>query len=178
MNFEQAIYPLTEFLFDNNFLVAYREQHFIRYFKNSTTITVAYASLEYLFYTHVGQNSKSLIELTPAAIKTVFNDDSFQFQSTLTIDNLISFFKGKGKSIVSGHKDVFQRLIDFSDQQSKEFTKELIQLQNIQGADKAWRHKDYLSFIRCIDRTDKELVPESYLKKYKIAVDKSRKQIE
>ena len=47
-----------------------------------------------MFYSHVGQNSKSLIELTPTAVKAVFNDDSFQFQSTLTIDNLISFLKG------------------------------------------------------------------------------------
>ena len=178
MNFEQSIYPLTEFLIDNNFSVSYKEQHFIRYSTNSTVITVAYANLEYLFYTHVGQDSKSLLELTPTAIKTVFKDDSFQLQSTLTIDNLISFFNSTGKSIISGDKDTFKKLSEFSDRQSREFTKEIIQQQNIQGADKAWTQKDYLSFIKCIDRTDKESLPKSYLKKYKIAVDKSRRQTE
>ena len=113
--------------------------------------------------------------MTPIAVKTVFKDDSFLFQLTLTIDNLISFFKGTGKSIVSGEKDTFEYLSEFSQRQSRDFTKNIIQLQNIQGVDNTWTQKDYLGFIKCIDRTDKELLPESYLRKYKIAVDKSNK---
>jgi hypothetical protein len=92
MNFKEAIYPLTEFLTGNNFSVTNKSLHFIEYGSNSAPITVAYANPEYLFYTHVGQNSKSLIGLTPIVVKEVFKDDSFQFQPTLTIDNLISFF--------------------------------------------------------------------------------------
>ena len=178
MNFEQSIYPLTEFLTDNHFSVTYREQHFIRYSTNSAIITVAYLSTEYLYYTHVGQNSNSLVELTPIAVTEVFKDDSFQFQSTLTIDNLISFLKGFGKSIVLGDNQIFKELTEFSKRQSREFTKQIIQLQNIQGADKAWIQKDYVDFIECIDRTEKDLLPESYLKKYKIAVDKLQRQKE
>lgn len=178
MNFEQTIYPLTEFLTDNNFLVVYKEQHFIKYSTNSTVITVAYANLEYLFFTHVGQNSKSLIELTPIAIKEVFEDNSFQFQSTLTIENLISFLKTSGKLIVSGDKKVFKELTEFSEHQSREYSRQIIQSQNIQGADKAWAQRDYVNFIKYIDRTEKELLPESYLKKYKIAVDKLQRHTE
>ncbi len=178
MNFEQSIYPLTEFLTDNNFSVAYKEQHFIRYSTNSTIITVAYANLEYLFYTHVGQDSKSLVELTPIAVREVFKDDSFQFQSTLTIENLILFLKTSGKLIISGDKKIFKELIEFSERQSKEYTRQINHSQNIQGADKAWKQKDYLNFIKCIDRTEKDLLPESYLKKYKIAVDKSQRWTE
>jgi hypothetical protein len=172
MNFEESIYPLTEFLADNKFSVTNKSLHFIEYSSNSATITVAYSNLEYLFYTHVGQNSKSLIELTPIAVKEVFKDDSFQFQSTLTIDNLISFLKTAGKSIVLGDKKVFSELNEFSERQSVEYTKQIIHSQHIQCADKAWTQKDYMNFIKCIDRTEKDLLPESYLKKYKIAVDK------
>ena len=135
MNFEQSIYPLTEFLTDNNFSVTYKEQHFIKYSTNSVIITVAYASLEYLFYTHIGQDSKSLVELTPIAIKEVFKDDSFQFQSTLTIDNLVSVLKGIGKSIVLGDKKTFKELTEFSERQSREFTKQIIQEQNMYSTD-------------------------------------------
>jgi len=176
MNFEQSIYPLTEFLTDNGFSVTYKEQYFIRYSKYLTILTVAYANLEYLFYTHVGQDSNSLVELTPIAVKEVFKDDTFQLQSTLTIENLISFLKTSGKLVVSGDKETFKKLNEFSESQSREYTKRIIHLQNIQGADKAWIKKDYINFIKCIDRAEKDLLPESYLKKYKIAVDKSQQQ--
>lgn len=178
MNFEQSINPLTEFLTDNNFSVTKKEQHFIEYSTVSAIITVAYADLEYLFYTHVGQDSKSLVELTPVAIKAVFGDNSFHLQSTLTIDNLISFFKTNGKPIILGQREIFKALNDFSEGQSREYTRQIIHLQNVQGADKAWTQKDYTSFIECIDRTEKNLLPESYLKKYKIATDKLKRQTE
>lgn len=178
MNFEQSIYPLTEFLANNNFSITKKEQHFIEYSTNSAIIIAAYANLEYLFYNHVGQNSKSLVELTPIAVKEIFKDDSFQLQSTLTIENLIFFLKTVGKSILLGDKKIFKELNDFSERQSRECTKQIIQLQNIQGADKAWTQKDYINFIKCIDRTEKDLLPESYLKKYKIAIDKLQWQTE
>ena len=172
MNFEDSIYPLTEFLTTNDFLVTKREQHFIQYSTNSAIITVAYASLEFVFYTHIGQDSKSLIELTPIAVKEVFGDDRFQFQSTLTVDNLISFLKTAGRSVMLGDKKTFEKLNEFAEHRSREYTRKITHKQNIQDADKAWTVKDYTNFIKYIDRTEKDLLPKSYLKKYKIALDK------
>lgn len=176
MNFEESIFPLTEFLTDNNFSVTYKSLHYVEYSSNFATITIAYNNLEHLFYTHIEPDSKSLIELTPIAVKEVFKDDSFQFQSTLTIDNLISFLKSGGKSILSGDQNTFRELNEFSERKSREFTRQITQLQNIQGADKAWIQKDYSNFINYIDRTEKDLLPHSYLKKYKIAVEKLQKE--
>lgn len=175
MNFDQSTYSLTEFLTDNNFSVTKKQQHFIEYSSKSAIITIAYANLEHLFYIHVGQDLKSLVELTPIVVKEFFKDDGFQLQSTLTIENLISFLKTSGKPLVSGDKEIFNRLSEFSERQSNEYTKRIIHLQNIQGADKAWTQKDYVNFIKCIERAEKNLLPESYLKKYKIAVDKSQR---
>lgn len=172
MNFEQSIYPLTEFLIDNNFSVAYKEQHFIRYTTKSAIITVAYANLEYLIYTHVGKDLETLVELTPNVVKEVFKDDSFQYQSTLTTKNLISFLKSTGKLIVSGDKKIFKELTEFSERQSRDYTRQIIHSQNMKDADNAWTRKDYMNFIKCIDRVEKELLTGSYLKKYKMAVDK------
>jgi len=178
MNFEQSIYPLSELLINNDFSITKKEQHFIMYSTNSAVITVAYVAIEYVFYTHVGQNAKALVELTPTAVKEVFKDDRFQLQSTLTIDNLISFLTGFGKPIIAGDNKIFKKLNEFTERKSKEFTKQILQLQNIQGADKAWILKDYVDYINCIDRTEKDLLPDSYLKKYKIAVDKLKRETE
>ncbi|UAY53041.1 hypothetical protein [Ferruginibacter albus] len=175
MNFEQSIFPLTEFLIDNKFSITKKEQYFIKYSTNSVVITIAYVNLEHLFYIHVGQNSKSLIELTPISIKEVFEDDNFRLQSSLTIDNLISFLKGIGKCLLLGDKKIFKALNEFSESQVTKYTKQIIQSQNIKAADKAWGQKDYVAFIKCIDRTEKELLAESYLKKYRIAVNKLQK---
>ncbi|MEI6946713.1 hypothetical protein V9K67_05880 [Paraflavisolibacter sp. H34] len=172
MHFEDLIYPLTLFLVDHNFSVTREVLHFIEYSSDSANVTVAYASLECVFYVHIGQSSTSLIELTPIVVKEVFEDDSFQFQSTLSIDNLICFLKTAGRSVLFGDPKIFKELNEFSTRQSGEFTRKIFQLQNVQDADKAWKQKDYLTFIKCIDRTDKDLLPGSYLKKYKIAIDK------
>ena len=111
--------------------------------------------------------------MAPTAVKAVFNDDSFQLQSTLTIENLIYLFRNKGKSIILGDKETFKKFVDFSDEQSREITNKIIHLQNIQWADEAWTQKDYSNFIKFIDKANRELLPTSYLKKYKIALDKS-----
>ena len=178
MNFEESIHPLTEFLTNNNFSVTYKSPHFIKYSSNLVTITIAYANLEYLFYTHVGQNSASLMELTSIEIKEVFNDGSFQYQPTLSIDNLILFLKTSGESILSGDPNTFKKLNEFIERQSKEFIKQITHEQNVQGADRAWRQKDYMEFIKCIDSAERDLLAESYLKKYKIAVNKLKRQAE
>jgi hypothetical protein len=178
MNFVHSIHPLTDFLTENNFAITKEEHHFIEYSKNSTVITIAYDNLEHAFYVHVGQSSKSLIELTPIVIKEIFGQDDLQFQATLTVDNLISFLKNTGREIILGNEKIFDKLEEFSSQRSKEFTKQVTQLQNTLCADNAWKQKDYSAFVKHIDRTEKGLLPESYLKKYKIALDKLKRKNE
>ena len=175
MNFEQSIYPLTEFLSENGFSVTYREQHFISYSSKSTIITVAYAHLEYLYYTQEGLKEGTLVELIPKVVNDVFQDDRFLRQSTLTIENLISFFKSSGKSIITGDENIFMNLADYTKRQSAEFTRQINHLFNIEQAGKAWKLKDYVSFIKYIDLAEKDMLPESYFKKYKIAVDKTKR---
>lgn len=176
MNFEQSIYPLTEFLAGNNFSVTQQGQHFIEYCSKSAIITITYSNLEHLFYPHIGQDPESLVELTPTLMKEFFKDDRFQLQSTLTIENLISIFKTSGKLIVLGDKQTFNKLSEFSERLSREYARQILHLQNIQMADKAWNQKDFSIFINCIDKTEKDLLPMSYSKKYKIAMDKLRRQ--
>ncbi len=93
-------------------------------------------------------------------------------QSTLTIDNLISFLTTSGNSILLGDKKILQKLVDFSEHQSRVYARTATHLQHLQDADRAWSEKNYINFIKCIDEMKKELLPQSYLKKYKIATDK------
>lgn len=62
MNFNQLTYPLTEFLTENGFSVTMKEQHIVAYSSSSAVITIAYAHLEWTFYTHVGRDADTLVE--------------------------------------------------------------------------------------------------------------------
>lgn len=175
MNFNETILTLTQYLQKNHFSIANSSHHFIKYSSDSVTITVAYNDLEHLFYTHVGDKNSQLIELTPAAVKAVFNEPSFEFQSTLTIENIISFLQDKGQPILFGDIVKLKELKEFSDNRSREFTEHIVHLQHLKSADFAWKRKDYQHFIESIQKTNQNILPESYHKKYKIALDRIRK---
>ena len=172
MSFERNIQPLTEFLNTKGFSICHESIHYIEYCTDSVIITLAYNNLEYLYYIHVGKNKNALIELTPKSLEYVFDENRFQFQSTLTIDNFILFLSGKGEKILTGDETKLIELATFSNDQPKLFTQYITNLQSLNWADRAWAKKDYFTFLKCIDQTDKAELAESYLKKYKIATDK------
>lgn len=174
MNFEHSIYTLTEFLSEYQFTVSKKEQHFVEFISDSVIITIAYANLERSYYIHIGENKGLLVELTPDFIQEILQGDQFQYHANWTIENLIIFLKTSGRGILSGDKEIFKKLNDFTERKSKEYTDKIFLLQNIQWADNAWLKKDYEAFIKWIDRTDKNLLPKSYLKKYRTAIDKCR----
>jgi len=134
MNFQETIDPLTKFLDENDFSVIEQSHNFIKYASNFAIITIAFSDREYLYYIHVGQSPESLIQLTEVAVKEVFKYDIYIIKSTKTVDNWISFFKKAGKGILLGDKKIFEKINEFSEQQSKEYKRQLTHLQNIQEA--------------------------------------------
>ena len=175
MNFEEAIKPLTELLSSNGFSIQLNRNNLIEYSSKSTTIRIGYSHLEYCFNIWIGQSSGTLTELRPQVVEEFFKDDTFKFQTTLTVENLISFLKGSGKNILSGDTKILRALDEYSLQASRNYTQQIIKQQNIDQADKAWTQKDYANFVKYIDQIQTDLLPPSYLKKYKIAVDNLNK---
>ncbi len=172
MNFEEHIKPLTELLLSNGFSIQSNQNNLIVYSLKSTTLRIAYSHLEYCLNIWVGQSSDTLTELRPQVVEEFFKDDTFKFQTTLTVENLISFLKGFGKNLLSGDTKILRELDEYSLQASRNYTQQIIKQQNIDQADKAWTQKDYVNFVKYIDQIQTDLLPPSYLKKYKIAVDK------
>ena len=175
MNFEETIKPLTELLLSNSFSIQINQQNLIEYSSKSTTLRIAYSHLEYCFNIWVGQSRDTLTELRPKVLEEFFNDDTFKFQTTLTVENLISFLKGSGKNLLSGDTKILRKLDEYSLQASRNYTQQIIKRQNIDQADKAWTQKDYANFVKYIDQIQTDLLPPSYLKKYKIAMDNLNK---
>jgi hypothetical protein len=175
MNFEETIKPLTELLSSNGFSIRLDRQGLIEYSSNNATLRIGYSRLEYCVNIWAGQSSDTLTELTPKVVKEFFSDDAFKFQTSLTVENLISFLKSSGKALLLGDTKILRELDEYSLQASRNYTQQIIKQQNINQADNAWIHKDYVNFIKYIDQIQTDLLPPSYLKKYKIALDKLNK---
>jgi hypothetical protein len=75
-----------------------------------------------------------------------------------------------------GNADKLKKLQDFSDKRSKEFTETIMHQQHLKGADFAWERKDYHLFIECIQKANQNILPASYMKKYKFALDRIDKR--
>src|SRR4051812_34936771 len=126
MNFEEAIKPLTDLFLSYSFSIEINRHNLIEYSSKSTRIRIGYSHIEYSIYIGVGLSTGTLTELTPKVVKEFFKDDTFKFQSTLTIENLISFLKGSGNYLLSGDTKVLKELEEYSLQASSNYTMQII----------------------------------------------------
>lgn len=175
MNFDELTKPVTDFLIQNGFSVYHKEQHFIRYTSANCAISIAYNSLEHIYYYHIGANSDTLIELTPKLVNEVFLDDRYVLQQSLTIDNFLNFLKGN-RTVILGDKATFMRLRKFADNQDKEYHMRVMMTIFLKEADNAWKKKDYNTFVSVFEKIDNGFISDAFRKKYQIALLKSGSQ--
>jgi hypothetical protein len=170
MNFEETISPVTKYLLDNNFKISESWAHYIRYSSGSVIIIVGYSDRERLFSYFAGYDHELPVEIGPRIINTVFGDDRFGLQQSLTIPDFISFIKNKGSAIVKGDRQKLKEMKDLMARESEESAVEAILHQNLREAEKAWDQKDYRHFIKCVNRVNKDDLPLSYVRKRLIAL--------
>jgi hypothetical protein len=109
-------------------------------------------------------------------MREVFEEDFTMFQKQSIDEYIINFLKGRGNALLKGNPDVLERLDAYTNRKAKEFTKKIVNLQNLKMADAAWANKDYAGFIKYINLIDHSSLQESYIKKYKIAKSKVRQE--
>jgi hypothetical protein len=168
VNFENSIKPLKELLVANGFSVKTETHNLIEFSSLNSNIRIGYSPFEYSFTIWIGRNENSLIEISGKVVTECFNDSTFKFQSTLTIENLITFLSTSGKTLLEGDIKTFEKLEAYSFQQARIYNSRA----DIESADKAWEQKDYANFIKYIDKVQMDLLPSSYAKKYQVAMRK------
>jgi hypothetical protein len=171
-NFKETVFPLNQFLINSGFLIREIFDYCIEFYSHSVTIRLVFDWRIQLFEVYVGQTQDSLAELTPEAINKIFDEPRFLLQSTLTINDLISFFSNKGNVILKGDANKLRELKVFSKTTAVAYNENLILKQNLKQLDNAWNQMDYHSFIKAFKETNQNLLPNSYFKKYEIAKGK------
>ena len=176
MSFENDIYDLEQLLLANDFQLQAHMQNFARYSRDNVVFTISRVPSESQFYFSLGLVDSELNELTPKIVCDFFNDCRFKNQTTLTINNLVSFLSERGENIINANEEVIKNFKAYSLQLHQMLSAELMKNLRLEIAERAWKEKDYDRYIESIDEIDKEYLTEMHLKKYRIAIDKVQRR--
>jgi hypothetical protein len=154
------------------FEIAEEYKNILRFQSSVIELNIVYNDNEKSCYISIGKKGKSLYELRNNAVRELLNSSLSveQITSEIFVKNLITLFETKeGTALLKGNIEDF---IKFKTLEDNNYTFELVQRQILETASKAWERNDYKAFIKSMDETDIEKVPQSYQLKYKIAKQK------
>lgn len=146
---------------------------FLKIASQGLLMGIAHNPLEKSYTLWFCKNDGSIdsVEINDKLLKEFFHSDLKLNDIPLEpfLDNLVLFFENEARGMLSGKLTEIDGLMDFSLKQAGEYTQELLNRQNLNGADQAWKNKDYKTFIQFIDKIKGDTLPPSYLLKYKMA---------
>lgn len=177
MKFDDVIKSISPIFLEHGFSISDHSRNYIRYESDVVAFTFAFDSIENAFYVAAGYKDRILIELLDNQLmQEVFGAVNYSGQKQLIDEYLVHFLKGRGHELLRDNSAVLDKLEAYSTRRAKEYTESILKQQTLKAADNAWINKDYPSFIKLLDTIDKNTLPESYLKKYRIAVSKNQQK--
>jgi len=175
MRYDDIIIAISPIFFKHGFVIAESSINYTKFESSSVTFTFAFDQRENSFFTYLGRKNGYQSPLSDNVTRDVFQEDISSYKERSVEENLIHFFTGKGLPILKGDENILNNLELYSKKRNKEYHEQLMHQQKISLADNAWKNRDYIDFIKHIDSIDKNLLPGSYLKKYQIALSKTKK---
>ena len=182
MNFNEIIknkiYPVLKEL-DFSIKEEYNNVKFGSYIEFNSkylVVVINYDNKEKLSSIFIGNNN-STYELTDDIIHDVFGEDiSINNQSDVNIfiERLCALLqKDKVRKMLKGN---INDLAEASLQKAHTYSTKLLLEQYVKKLSKAWDRKDYVLFVKIMDKLDITALPKSYQLKYKISKNKILEQ--
>jgi len=172
MDFNQLVIEKIMPLFiGNDFSVTEHFNNYFRFKSNAAEATISFNELDNTSLFAIGNPGAILYPLNDALIKQVFdlNIKIEQVTKEKFVDNVTWFLMNSGSSLLKGDEGKLLQVKIFTEEESKDYTFQILQQQNLLMADKAWENGNYREYVRIIDQANKNKLPSSYLLKYKIA---------
>jgi hypothetical protein len=153
-------------------------ENFIKFQSEMLTIAISYDFREDARMLSIGRTEERMFFLDGNLIQKFFIP---QLEQVLIvpevtqedfIQNLITFFEGRGKSLISGDAEILWEVERYVKQSAEDYTKNIMHTQNLKEADKAWELKDYAGFINVLGKMNLVELPKSWQLKYKMAQEK------
>jgi hypothetical protein len=175
MDFNKIVIERFEQIFHkNNLRVIELFHNFVKLESDSIVITVNHDERENSNSFYIGIKGSPLYPIDENVLQGVFNSTIKINHVTpdVFVNNLVLFLEGVGNLLIVGDKDTLLAVEKYIQNESKEYTVELVNKQNLDAANKAWEEGDFKDFIRYLDKTDRQKLPSSYELKYKMAQQK------
>jgi len=172
MNYTETIKTINPILENNEFRIVESRKNYTKYQSEIITIIIAFNEHENGYTIFAGRNGGDLVELSKKVYKEFFDFDFYAVENLSFSQRFIRFLNGKGNAILKGDLKKLAEFETYHQEESKKYTENLINLQNLKIADKAWVDKKYSDFIKYINLINSNYLPESYGLKIKIALRK------
>ncbi len=114
------------------------------------------------------------IEIDNQVMSDVFNSNIkiSNLPIEVFLNNVYLFFKERGHELLSAKESFISKLTNYSERRSSEYTENLIDKQNIEAAERAWKTQDYRKVISYLEKVNEIALTNSLKQKYKIAKNK------
>lgn len=172
MEFNQLISIKLHSLFtEHGMEITEQSKNIVRYESAVLHISLVHNPRENSNNLWVGRRHFNVVEINNQVMQEYFNSDlklSNLPQETF-VNNVFLFFVGEGERLLEGNERALVGLEQFNEQRSLEYTVNLVEKQNLEAANKAWKDGNYSDVIKYLEKINKDDLPESFKQKYKIA---------
>ena len=175
MEFNQLISAKLHSLFTEHGLeITEQSKNIVRYQSAVLHISLVHNPRENSNILWVGRKNFNDVEIDNQVMREHFNSDLKlgNLSQETFINNVFLFFMGDGERLLEGDELALISLDKFNEQRSSEYTANLVEKQNLDAANKAWKEGNYLDVIKYLEKINKDDLPESLKQKYKIAQQK------
>lgn len=175
MEFNQLISEKLHSLFiDHGLEMTEQSKNIVKYESQELVIRLSRNPRENSNTLWVGRKHFNEVEIDNQVMREHFNSDlklSNLPQETF-INNVFLFFMGDGEKLLEGNERALVSLEKFNEQRSSDYTVNLVEQQNLEAANKAWKDGNYSDVIKYLEKVNKANLPASFKQKYKIAQQK------
>ena len=172
MEFNQLISEKLHSLFTEHGLeMIEQSKNIVMYESEKLVIFLSHNPMENSNALWIGRKTFNEVQIDNQVMQEHFNIDlklSNLPQETF-VNNVFLLFMGNGKELLEGNKRALISLEKFNEQRSSEYVVNLLEKQNLEAANKAWKDGNYINVIKYLEKVNKANLPASYKQKYKIA---------
>jgi len=175
MGFNQLISEKLHFLFINHGLeITEQSKNIVKYESKELVIGLSHNPRENSNTLWVGRKHFNEVEIDNQVMREHFNSDLklSNLQQETFVNNVFLFFTGDGEKLLVGNERALVSLENFNEQRSSDYTTNLVEQQNLEAANKAWKDGNYSDVIKYLEKVNKANLPASFKQKYKIAQQK------
>jgi hypothetical protein len=172
MNFKTTIAELSLTLEKSGFSIVEHSTNYAKFQSKLMTLSIGYNPLEHEFSVFLGKNNGEMCEIWENVYIDVFGTNFQGIKGVTFVEKFIAFLQNEGSAILKQDLSKIDELEAYSRKAAQEYTTAIINRQNLNFADKAWRENNYNEFIEQLSKVAEDFLPKSYELKRKIAFRK------